>query len=288
MTVEAKVQIGDKSKTVGWYAKYPPDIKPAAKDLLIKYAGVPEDQISDYVLTMRDKAWDIFPYPCIGSYRFLDLSLMRLPVYPRLLETLKSGGKLLDIGCCMAQDLRQLAFDGVPSENLYGAEIEAPFMDLGYDLFKDKDTFRAHFTQANILDTVRPPTNPESTLHSLLGAMDFVHLGMVLHVFSLEEQQLALERCIELLKPEKGVMIVGQAVGHVSGTSHASRTHHDSHSFKHSDETFRQLWKAIEEKKGIKFDCRASLDTGLGVADGKRGWDDPGARRLIFEVERLE
>lgn len=226
----------------------------------------------------RDKAWDIFPYPCIGQFRFLDLGLRRQPSYKVILQRLKEGGKYLDIGCCIGQDIRQLVADGAPSENLYGAELEEPFINLGYDFFKDKDTLRTQFMQANVLD-------PESPLKNLGGSIDFIHLGMLLHIFGWEKQRDLLERCIKLLKPKAGTLIVGQAVGHVDGVESPGQS--GGISFKHSDESFRRLWKEISGRTGIEFDCRASIDQGLGIGEAKRKWDVATTRRLVFEVERL-
>jgi 2-polyprenyl-3-methyl-5-hydroxy-6-metoxy-1,4-benzoquinol methylase len=49
-----------------------------------------------------------FPYPCIGAFRFLDMSIAQSPLYPEILDRLKSGEKLLDVGCAVGQELRQL------------------------------------------------------------------------------------------------------------------------------------------------------------------------------------
>ena len=76
---------------------------------------------------------------------------------------------MLDVGCGFAQDLRQLVFDGAPAENIYGVEIENPFMELGYDLFLDR--------------TKLPPTNfiaadvcePDSDTKSLSEKFDIVY-----------------------------------------------------------------------------------------------------------------
>lgn len=207
--------------------------------------------------------------------------MMRLDVYPRIVERLKAGGKLLDLGCCLAQDIRKLVVDGVPAENLYGAEYEAPFIDVGYDLFKDRDTLKSHFMQADVLD----PT-PDTQLNRLNGSIDVIHLGMVLHVFDREEQLVALERCVKILKPEPGTLIVGQAVGHADGK--LSPAHEGKFSYKHSDETFRELIEDLEKTTGARFRVKAELDQGLGVGDGKRKWDlDDKTRRLTFEIEKV-
>ncbi|KUI64805.1 hypothetical protein VM1G_01245 [Cytospora mali] len=276
---EVAPQIGSKDKSVGWYDTTLQGVPEDARELLEGYSQVPREQIDSYVLEMRDKAWDVFPYPCIGQFRFLQLSLYKQPSYPAMIQQLRQGAKYLDIGCCLGQDLRKLVADGVPSENLYGAELLGDFIQLGYDLFRDKDTLKTQFMQADVLD-------PNSPLQSLKGAIDFIHLGMILHVFSWEEQREVLETCIRILKPRAGTLIVGQAVGHAEGMS-SPGGHAGGYSFKHSDESFRRLWKEISERTGIQFDCRAALDEGLGVADGKRKWDVAAARRLTFEVERV-
>lgn len=204
-----------------------------------------------------------------------------MTVYPRILDTLKKGGRLLDLGCCLAQDIRKLVFDGVPAENLYGAEYEAPFIDVGYELFRDRATLNSHFMQADALDD-----DPAAPLKKLKGTMDIVHLGMVLHVFDRAEQLKVLERCVDLLKAEPGTLIVGQAVGHVEGK--LSPAHEGKFSFKHSDRTLKELVADLETKTATKFEVQAKLDFGLGVGDGKRKWDlDDGTRRLVFQIERL-
>lgn len=225
----------------------------------------------------RDKAWDVVPYPCIGQFRFLNLSLYKQPSYKSVVERIGQGAKYLDVGCCLGQDLRRLVADGVPSENTYGAELEAPFIDLGYQFFNDRDTLKTHFMQANIMDLT-----DDGPLHALIGKIDFLHLGMVVHIFPLDKQRTLLENCVQLLKPEPGVLILGQAAGDSEGLQYRDG------GFKHSDITFRQLWAEVSEKTGIKFECRASIDEGLGIGQGLRSWDIPTARRLVFEVERLE
>lgn len=35
--------------------------------------------------------------------------------------------------------------DGAPAENIYGTDVESEFMDLGYELFRDRDTLESFF-----------------------------------------------------------------------------------------------------------------------------------------------
>jgi hypothetical protein len=41
-------------------------------------------------------------------YRFLDLSILSTEVYPEVIQRVKGGEKLLDLGCCFGQEVRQL------------------------------------------------------------------------------------------------------------------------------------------------------------------------------------
>lgn len=227
----------------------------------------------------RDKIWDIFPWPCVGQFRFVDLSLTKQPSYPRLLSLLQSGTTLLDIGCCFAQDLRKLAHDGIPSSSLYGLEIQKEFIDLAYEFFADRETFAGRFINADLLDR----TNPE--MKALEGMFGVVQLGMVLHIWDLEGQTRACERVVEMLRPEKGAFVVGQSVGNLVAKEFPGRP--GSMIWKHDVASFEGMWEEIGRRTGTKWEVRARLDQGLGIEGGKRAWDEDSTRRLFFEVERV-
>ena len=65
------------------------------------------------------------------------------PAHERVLARLKAGASILDCGCCVSTDLRQLVFEGAPSERMYGFDIETGFFDVGYELFRDEERFKA-------------------------------------------------------------------------------------------------------------------------------------------------
>lgn len=232
-------------------------------------------RLTNAVLDQRDKAWDVYPYPCIGQFKFLSLRLYEQPSYAAVVRRLKQGAKYLDIGCCLGQDIRKLVMDGATPENLYGAELHAPFIDLSYELFRD------HGLASTFMEADALVLSGDSPLSKLKGEADFVHLGMVLHLLGPEKQRTLLENCVALLKPERGGMILGTAVGDVEGTQ-APAGH-----YMHSDETFKAMVADISERTGVKFDCRASLDNGLAILEAKKKFGYDRARRLMFEVERL-
>lgn len=290
--------MGTRDKSVGWYANSLKTITSEQRDLLENYSHVAPKDILTHIHKLvshlhlnfkyqscilikyikRDQAWEIYPYPCIGQFRFIDLSMIHTPSYESILTRLKSGGSLLDIGCCCAQDLRKLAHDGVPAAHLYGAELQQGFINLGYDLFRDKDQFGAHFMVADVFDK-------DGELKNLVGKMDVVHLGLFLHLFNWEKQVEACATVVGLLKREKGVIVIGQQIGMLEAGEEARGGNRMI--FKHNVESFKRMWAEIGQKTQSLWDVKASLDHGLGIGDEKRKWDNPSSRRLVFEVERV-
>ncbi|KAK3689858.1 hypothetical protein B0T22DRAFT_378782 [Podospora appendiculata] len=304
MNSQLPLAIGAKDRSVGWYDPPPTSVEGPIRDLLENYSHVPADEVVSRIVEtvrpltnitlhpltqgaktnphpsppQRDKLWDVHPWPCIGQFRFIDLSLSRQPSYQRILSRLQSrlDERLLDVGCCLAQDLRKLAYDGAPSRSLVGLEIQAEFIALGYDFFNDRDTFRGRFIVADLLDT-------DSEV--VRGSFGIVLLGMVLHLWDLESQTRACVRVVELLRPEPGVLVVGQSVGSLVATEVEVRG--GRRICKHDAESFGRMWDEVGRRTGTAWTVRARLDEGLGIAEKKRGWDEPGTRRLSFEVERV-
>jgi SAM-dependent methyltransferase len=231
----------------------------------------------------RDQVWEVFPWPCVGQFRFVDLSLSRKASYARILAALTGptgSSRFLDVGCCFAQDLRKLVHDGANSANLYGLEKQAEFIDLAFDFFGDRDSFQGKFIAADIFDR-------ENEIIKAVqedGGFNFVQLGMILHIWDMEGQIKACERVVELLAPKPGSLIVGQSVGHITGIETPGKS---GKIFKQSAETFKTMWEEVGRRTGTRWEVRAEIDAGLGIGEKKRAWDDPDTRRLNFEVERL-
>jgi hypothetical protein len=66
------------------------------------------------------------------------------------MERLKAGETLLEIGSFIGQDMRRLVVDGAPSDKLIAVDI-VNFWDLGYEMFRDRDKFEAHFIEADLI-----------------------------------------------------------------------------------------------------------------------------------------
>lgn len=135
----------------------------------------------------------------------------------------------------------------------------------------------------------RPPGGGGGGLAAWRGALRVVQLGMILHLFGWEEQIAAFVNAISLLRDEKGVLVIGQATGNVDGieTRTLSPGGEDRRTWKHNTATFERLVRDVEARTGTRWVVKAELDEGLSVNDGKRTWDDPRTRRLLFEMERV-
>lgn len=226
----------------------------------------------------------------------MELNLSARPrgdLYARLLSTLKeaSSPAFLDVGACLGQDVRKLIHDGAPASSMAGAELSQTFIRLGYELFRDSPG-DVTMVQADIL----APLGREgeegvaaSPLAQFRGRLRVVQLGMILHLFTWEEQLTAFENAIALLRDEPGVLIIGQATGNLDGVVTQTLTVGGSNkgTCKHNVESFKRLIKDFEARTGTQWAVQAELDEGLSVHDGKRTWDDPKTRRLLFELERV-
>lgn len=229
----------------------------------------------------RDRAWDTFPFPCLGTFEFLDLVLStRNRLYPRLLLRLQGGDTFLDVGCCLGQDIRKLVLDGVPASNVAGAELREGYIRLGYELFRDRDTLTSEIHVADVLAGAAAAPWPR-----LEGRFDVVNFSFVLHCFSREEQVGVFARGIQVLKEGKlGTTILGMASGaHKSFVS----LWHGKGVLLHNPESFRGLVQEVEEKTGTKWLVEVELDNYIHVSEPKYRWIGPKMRRLVWEMTRI-
>ncbi len=216
---------------------------------------------------------------------FLQLSISAQPCYPRVLSFLKepeTTHTLLDLGCCFAQDIRKLVHDGVPSENLYACDLEQKFLDLSYDLFRDKEKMKGHFYTANALED-------GGALDKLEGKIDVVYAASFLHLFGWDDQVKICKRIIKTLKPQKGSMVFGRQTGNVRGREvpNTPRVSNDSAAmiWRHDVGSFARLWDEAGRETGTMWKTWGELDELEGMTTGH--WAEEGIRRLKFQVERV-
>ncbi|EMC91143.1 hypothetical protein BAUCODRAFT_80619 [Baudoinia panamericana UAMH 10762] len=271
----------NRSTDVTWYDQELGDLQPAALEVLQRYSNIPPDHVREHVHAIRDKAWAIWPYPCIGGFRFLDLNLPTMPQYPEILSRLHppNNHTLLDLGCCFGQELRRLILDGAPATHLHGCDLRPEFLELGYDLFLDRATCPAHFFPADIF---HPTTR---ALDALAGRINIVNASSLFHLFPRPDQLRLATRLVALLAPRPGSMVLGRQVANLTAGHYPDRTHDGGVVYRHNERSWQALWDEVGAATGTRWHAWSELWLPPRYKNTLCGED--GKRQSRFCVTRL-
>ncbi|MHA2091924.1 MAG: methyltransferase domain-containing protein [Candidatus Kariarchaeaceae archaeon] len=184
---------------------------PETKDLFRSYAQMEPEEIRQQTQLIWQQAMRVHQYHCIRGYRFLYPRITSHTRYQDMLGNIAQKW-ILDLGCNLGTDLRQLIVDGADPAKLVGVDLQATFIELGYQLFNDRQSLTAQFFDGDILDTeFLDPTLKSGTFSEFLDRFDLIHAGSLLHLLSKEENELLFSKIGHLLKP--GGIFAGRAVG---------------------------------------------------------------------------
>ena len=203
--------------------------------------------------------------------------ISRSPAYPTILQRVKGGSTFMDVGCFLGHDLRRLIFDGAPSTNLYGVDIVSHW-DVGYDLFRDRDRFSAHFIEADIL-------SEHPALLALRGRIDVVSITHVFHQWDWEGQVAAANKVCAFTRA--GSMVVGCQIGNVAAKDVMSKAI-QAPQWRHTPTSFQRLWDQVGAETGTEWKCQAWLRSweDMGWDPKDQAWMEDGARVIDFVVTR--
>lgn len=204
---------------------------------------------------------------------------------------------LLDLGCCVAQELRSLAHKGIDSDRLYGTDINYRFLETSYELFKDKDTFQGKLVAADIF-------SPSLFLDQFKGwenKFSYIHAGLFLHLFNWEQQIRVCCTIVKLLASSSGSCLIGEMVGCRGGGERNSGSASkfwekgkERKQFLHDDISFQKLWDEVAKETEIegKWKIEANLKVrGSGVGNPSTGcafFTGDGIGWFTFSVERTD
>ncbi|KAI4199447.1 MAG: hypothetical protein LQ348_001886 [Seirophora lacunosa] len=247
---------GEHSKQVGFDSRYvakllldESNIKSrdytAGIELLRKYSNIPEDQLVFHVTEIQHRAYALCPYPCIGLLRFLVCSLSAHPLYSDILARLAQDASLVDLGCCFAQDIRKLAYDGAPTRNCTAVDLEPRFFDISEDLFRDHGRLEGSFVGADIFDA------EEKLWTKLEGSVDIVHASSLFHLFGLERQRRIACLTSRLVKPAPGSLVLGLQLAAKEKAEHIPIVNEQEPSFCHSSGSMQAMWDDAGREVGL-------------------------------------
>ncbi|KAH7319698.1 hypothetical protein B0I35DRAFT_217887 [Stachybotrys elegans] len=225
-----------------------PDSIAPARRLLQTYSKLPAEDVDRHILQVREEAWNITRFPCIGRWRFLSLLDTSEAFYRQILFRLtvpKSADALLDLGCGVGQVLRQLRAEGVNDSQLYGTDIEPRLVDLGYDLFQDRHQLNARFVFGDVVD-------PDDTRFTTLrGKITMVHATSFFHLFNWVQQLYIGKRIVGFLKPgTRNAVIFGRQMGTTKPSDSAVRS---AAPYLHDGLSFQRLWDEIGRMTRTKW-----------------------------------
>lgn len=200
--------------------------------------------------------------------------LPKSPAYPSIIQKLQAGASFLDIGCFIGQDLRRLVADGAPSDRLYAVDVVSHW-DVGYDMYRDRDRFSAHFIEADIL-------YPNAELRALTGTVDVISITHVLHQWDWKDQVKAVEELVKL-SSGKGAVVVGFQVGSVGERVRKATDLAKSDTYWHDQGSFQRMWDEVGRGTGTEWECEARM-----LAWEEVGWDPRDTEYLGDEARVIE
>jgi hypothetical protein len=215
---------------------------------------------------------------CTGQGLFLNPTISIHPSYSTILERLKKGALLIDVGTFIGQDLRRLVVDGASFSNLYAVDI-VNHWEIGFKMFRDRDKFHARYIETDIL-------YPSPALKELNGRIDIIWVAHLLHQWAWDGQVMEAKSLVAL--SHLGTTVVGSQFGAEVAAYLAPTELMKTECFAHNPASFARMWGQVGEETGSKWwRTQAQFKT-----LSEMGWDPvdlPKDKRVLqFTVERVE
>ncbi|KAG6371201.1 hypothetical protein JVT61DRAFT_9825 [Boletus reticuloceps] len=204
----------------------------------------------------------IYPYPCIHAFHYISLSIAEHNAFPCVLKANQSSGQanaplLLDIGCCMGTDLRHLVQSGYLATSVIGCDVRRDFIDLGYELYSDRDRCQISFFVGDVFDITllpfpqvaddaHPSLKDVQSLNELRGHVNYVYAGSLFHLFDEGTQEAIARRLATLLDVSGGsgpAVLFGKHVAQAEEgviDDAMGRTR-----YAHSPASWKELWERV-------------------------------------------
>lgn len=198
-----------------------------------------------------------------------------------MIGRVRNGEVLLDLGCCFGQDLRKVASDAGVSANLIGCDIEESFMQLGYELFEDRNSLEATFIPGSVFE--------DDFLVQYHGKVDIVYMGSFLHLFNEAKQRIIVGHLQKLLRPRKGSMVFGRHLGAEKGGPFRMESL-GWDLYRHDPETISNLFqqeRVADQEIEWKVTSSLSRYESANWDNSRRGWQGNDTKQMMFTAIRL-
>ena len=208
----------------------------------------------------------------------------------KIMPKLNEGATFLDAGCCFGQQLRYLNYyDHISPSQLYAFDYKPEFIELGYDLFRDKPKFQGHIVEGDLLAPLASPRNADLEALSIQGAIDVISVVSVLHGWDYDNQLKAAVNLVGFSRSKPGSLIAGDLLGSVKAGSYPMPSEWGSSHHRHSIESFKAFWKEVDERTKTRWDVEATLVGSQVIKDNEKSkYIDQDTRMIQFCCERLE
>jgi hypothetical protein len=176
----------------------------------------------------------------------------------------------------MGQALRQLVFYGADTTRVYGSDLQQNFIDLGYELFKDRETLSSQFVAGDMLNPA------DEGLRQLDGKMTMVHAQSFFHLFDRNQQLAVAQRIVGFIKPgTKNAMVYGRHIGSIKpGEMRTSRRTW----FLHDQGSFQKLWDEVGDRTGTRWRVEVTDVGKLPIQIPGLGNDARSTRYAVYQT----
>ncbi|KAJ5156470.1 hypothetical protein N7492_009273 [Penicillium capsulatum] len=247
------------------------------------YTGNDDVDLAQVVHRVRDRAWALMPYPCLGRGWFLLPGLAGLDIWPQVVEAARCGQSILDLGCGLGQDLRMLHSDSGGAGKLYAADGIPEMWELGCELFQDHEKQVAKFLCADLRRYC-------STLKKGdVGSIDVIITSGFLDLFDWCGQMDIMQTLPYI--SHIGTKVIGCAFGTAQHDgSEVSESDRAVTGMFHSPNTFRAFWHDLGSKTLTNWSVECGL---IELSDWGFDQDDlacmvqPEPKLLQFVVTRV-
>ena len=229
---------GDQSTNEQNYTFYieEPPINSYVETFFAQYASISSSALREHLISIRERAWKKFNYPCLGRWAFLQFAIRQSPIYQEIVDQCRNeDATVIDFGCCLGQDVRQLIFDGVPLDRIRAYELDSFFIEQGYQLFGDRNRLEEK-------NTIRQGDIFDDQFLDEIHPCSYLYVGSFIHLFDSQTQK---EVCRRLTRICQGA-ITGRQVGATIPVERARNIGtQEGKMMCHSPASFTQMWEEV-------------------------------------------